>query len=318
MNDEPMKEMMTKQNFIDARKALSERGETMPAAIITAIVSSIILLGITVVMSMVLQSKADQTSDSELTTNASNIDINLRSDITQATLIKPIARLTQPSARLLVSSDINVNGLIANIPIDTGECKVVEWKVIGTQVTRNLTVYPSTLNTGTSAEECDTSTTPTAQRTKQFPDQFLLQSPFTFTNHAGRKIVFTLNDATLTRVNNELDSELTAQGTDKLSDQDFNKLNDLLGSDYLTAGFADPNACELNADKIQKVDSSGNTVLDSSGNPVMVCPPAESASVTTAWNSTIIAKVSADFDLIGDTGEIIVRQLEQNTSIPLR
>lgn len=313
-----MKELMKQNYFLRSKIIKSESGEAMPAAIITAIVSSIILLGITIVMSMVLQSKSDQTNDSELTTNASNIDISLRSDITQATFVSPTARLTQPSARLLVASDIRLNGVTLHIPVGTGECKVVEWSVDGNKAKRSLTIYPSTVNEGTSAAKCDTSTTTSAQRTKEFADQFLLQSSFIFNNHVGRQINFTLNDATLTNVNNELDKQLTLQGVDRLSDSDFNKLNDLLGSDYLVAGFTDTSACVMNADKVPSVDSSGNPVLDSSGNPVLVCPPAETASVATAWASTAVAKVSADFELIGQTGQILQRQLEQATSIPLR
>lgn len=309
---------MKQRYFLGSKTIFSERGEAMPAAIITAVVSSIILLGITIVMSMVLQSKSDQTNDSELTTNASNIDITLRSDITQATFIVPTAKLTQPSARLLVASDITLNGIILHIPVSTGECKVVEWSVNGTKAKRSLTVYPSTVNEGTSAAKCDVSTAPSAQRTKEFQDQFLLQSSFNFNNHVGRKVDFTLNDTALTNVNNELDKELTAQGVDRLSDADFNKLNDLLGSDYLVSGFTDTTACVMNADKVPELDSSGTQVLDSSGNPVLVCPPAETTSVAAAWNSLVIAKVSANFDLIGQTGEILPRQIEQATSIPLR
>lgn len=51
-----------------AKKAKSsERGEAMPAAIVTAIVSSLILLGIASVVSLVVQNKADSQGNVALT-----------------------------------------------------------------------------------------------------------------------------------------------------------------------------------------------------------------------------------------------------------
>lgn len=310
--------LMYQGNFFSSKKITSESGEAMPAAIITAIVSSILLLGITVVMSVVLQSRSDQKNDTELVTNASNIDISLRSDITQATYITASANLVQPTSRLLQADDISLNGMVLHIPVSTGECKVVSWSVDGTEASRSISIYAGTLNQGSSSERCDETSEVSAQRTKDFADLFLLQTPFTFNNHVGRKVDFTLDGPTLARVNDELDNGLKRNDTNRLSDAEFNELNKLLSANSLVAGFADSDACVMNAEKVAKVDGSGNSVTDSNGNPVLECPPAETATVAAAWNSTAIAKANVVFDLMGDSGAVLHREVEQSSSIPLR
>lgn len=74
----------------------------------------------------------------------------------------------------------------------------------------------------------------------------------------------------------------------------------------------------MNAEKVAKVDGSGNPITDSNGNPVLECPPAETATVAAAWNSTAIAKANVVFDLMGDSGAVLHREVEQSSSIPLR
>jgi hypothetical protein len=74
----------------------------------------------------------------------------------------------------------------------------------------------------------------------------------------------------------------------------------------------------MNADKTQLLDDAGNVVLDTNGKPVMECPPAETATVASAWTSTAVATVSVNFDLIGTSGDILHRDVEQTSSIPLR
>lgn len=309
---------MYQGNISGSKKVISESGEAMPAAIITAIVTTILLLGITIVMSMVLQTKSEETDDTELFNNASNIDISLRSDITQATQISPSVKLKKPETRLLTAEDIIVNGVILDIPESTGECKVIKWSVEGTQASRNLTIYSATTNQGSYSAKCDESSEVTAQRTKSFPDSFLLQSPFTFDNRVGRTIHYSLTDAALNTINAELDNRLVRNDNKRLSDSQFDELNKLVTTDSLVAGFTDSTSCVMNAEKVESVDDTGSVILDSNGQPVMVCPQAETASVASAWVSTIVSTVSVNFDLIGKSGDIAHRQIEQTSSIPLR
>lgn len=309
---------MYQGNISGSKKVISESGEAMPAAIITAIVTTILLLGITIVMSMVLQTKSEETDDTELFNNASNIDISLRSDITQATQISPSVKLKKPETRLLTAEDIIVNGVILDIPESTGECKVIKWSVEGTQASRNLTIYSATTNQGSYSAKCDESSEVTAQRTKSFPDSFLLQSPFTFDNRVGRTIHYSLTDATLNTINAELDNRLVRNDNKRLSDSQFDELNKLVTTDSLVAGFTDSTSCVMDAEKVESVDDTGSVILDSNGQPVMVCPQAETASVASAWVSTIVSTVSVNFDLIGKSGDIAHRQIEQTSSIPLR
>lgn len=309
---------MYQGNISGSKKVISESGEAMPAAIITAIVTTILLLGITIVMSMVLQTKSEETDDTELFNNASNIDISLRSDITQATQISPSVKLKKPETRLLTAEDIIVNGVILDIPESTGECKVIKWSVEGTQASRNLTIYSATTNQGSYSAKCDESSEVTAQRTKSFPDSFLLQSPFTFDNRVGRTIHYSLTDTALNTINAELDNRLVRNDNKRLSDSQFDELNKLVTTDSLVAGFTDSTSCVMNAEKVESVDDTGSVILDSNGQPVMVCPQAETASVASAWVSTIVSTVSVNFDLIGKSGDIAHRQIEQTSSIPLR
>lgn len=292
-----------------------ENAEIMPAAIITAIVSSILLVGMAIVISLVLTNKSEQTSEAELSTTISNVDTSLRADITQARHIEPFAKLTQPSERLLTSSDIHLNGVTLHIPSNSGECKLVTWAANGTTVTRGLTVYKETLNADRQAE-CDIASEVVADRDKEFEGKFLLQTPFTFDNNVGREFAYTLNGETLDEVNTELDRQLTANGEEKLSETEFNKLNKLLKPNSLVTGFADPLACAMNAARITMTNSSGEPVMDANGNSVTTCPPAETASVEDAWKATSISSVSVKFDMMSGSGETIHRDIKQPSSTP--
>lgn len=301
---------MTKYSLNKSQKKpqlFSEKAEAMPAAIISTIVTSMILVGIASVISIVVQNRTDETSELNLSAVASNIDTSLRSDISQASFITANVKLTQPTDRLLNASNMSPNGIILHIPSSTDDCKVIKWKIDGTTATRDLTVYSAT-STKNSVVTCDETSSVLAQRTKDFGNSVLLKSPFKFKNHVGRELTFSLGDTSLAKVNDKLDKELTEQGVDKLSDVELQKLTRFVSNDSVLS-FSDPTACSMNAET--------NTSTNDSGQTIESCPPAESETVQEAWNSTTIASVSVQFDLTDDSGHMQHNDVEQSTSLPL-
>lgn len=277
----------------------SEKAETMPAAIITAIITSILLLGIATAISFILQSRADGKEQVALATVVSNVDIALRSDVSQASYLKAAAKLKQPAARLLTETDLLLSGVNMHLPEANGECKVIRWSVNGSTVSRDLTVYKTSINER-SLVKCDESSEKIAERNKVFAENIIVQAPFQFHNQLGHELIFKLKDTALTEVNAKLDAQLTAKGTDKLEDTEFNQLNTLLNSTSFIVGFPDVTACIMNADKVDGV-----------------CPAPETTSVADAWNSKKIAKVSVMFMMQNTEGEMVRRDIEQSSSVPL-
>lgn len=279
------------------RKAKSsEKAETMPAAIITAIVTSMILLAIAGILSYVFQSKSDGEEKVALATVASNIDVSLRADISQGSYLTATAKLKQPESRLLTENDLLLTGVNVHLPEANSDCKVIRWSVNGTTVNRDLTVYKNAINTDRPAR-CDETSEIVAKRNKVFADNIIVQAPFAFHNQLGNPLRFTLEESALTKVNDKLEVQLEAKGVEKLDDDDFNKLNRNLDSSSFIVAFADPAACVMNAEKV-----SG------------VCPEPEAATILDAWNSKKITKVSVMFIMQDNDGGIVSRNVEQNSS----
>ena len=290
----------------------SERAEAMPAAIITAIVSSMLLLGIASAVSLVVQEKSDSEGNVALTTSASNIDVSLRSDITQASYISASAKLKQPATKPIGPSDVILSGVNMHIPTNAGECKVIRWNVNGNTVSRDLTIYTG-FNKDNTFIKCDESSTVVAKRTKVFADDVNIDAPFKFHNQVGREITFTAEQTSLDKVNVEYNKQLTLKGVQKLNDSDFNELNKLMGADSYKAGFQNPAACAMDAPLVW-VDANKDGIKQPTE---MVCPPAEADTINAAWNSLKIAKVSVAFQMQSDSGEVAKRDIAQNSSIPL-
>lgn len=293
--------MITKYFGDKLRKAKSsERAEAMPAAIITAIVSSLLLLGIASTVALVVESKGESESNVQLTTAASNIDVSLRSDVTNASYISASAKLKQPAGRLLTPTDVTVTGVKMHIPATDGGCKVVRWTVDGSAVSRQLTIYKlSSTDSGTVT--CDENSGTLAERKKVFAQDVNVNAPFAFHNQVGRSIVFNHANASLETANSQLDAKLKSLNVQKLNDEDFSNLNKLMKGDSFVAAFADPTACPMNAPR----GAAG------------ACPAPESDTIVAAWDSLKIAKVSVDFSMTSPGGDSVNREIEQNSSVPL-
>lgn len=294
--------MITKYFGDKLRKAKSsERAEAMPAAIITAIVSSLLLLGIASTVALVVESKSESESNVQLTTAVSNIDVSLRSDVTNASYIAATAKVKQPTGRLLTPTDVVVTGTKMHIPATDGGCKVVRWVADGNTVSRQLTIHALSSNVSGTVT-CDETSEKLAERKKTFAQDVNISAPFTFHNQVGRSIVFNHANASMDTVNAQLDAKLKALNVQKLSDADFNALTiPLLKGDSFVAGFADPTACPMSAPR----GSNG------------VCPDPEADTIVAAWDSLKIAKVSVDFTMGSASGESVQRDIEQNSSVPL-
>lgn len=316
MNERNMKNTCIRERFHKARS--SERGETMPATIIAAIVSSVVILGVAAVMSFVLQIRADAGEDLEVSVAASNVDVTLRSDIINASYITANVKLQQPSARLLDADDIFISGVNLHIPESNGGCKVIEWHFIEAKSIRDLTIYQDSSDTD-EIVKCDLTSPVLSERDKVFTKNFTVNSTFNLRNQVGREILFNLTDASLEKVNPVLEAKLNEKGVERLSSEDFNELNKELKADSFISVFSNPEACVMNAEKVQSRNEAGELVVDEAGNPVLTCPAPESVNVGSAWNSFNISNIRADLVFIdnngdGEQGETVRRAVEQNSA----
>jgi hypothetical protein len=153
----------------------NERAETLPAAIVTGIVSSIILLGLAGVTATVVSQQKNAEVVSEATTTATNIDVSLRSDATAATTIKPIS----------------ATSVQFHVPASTGnQCKLVTWNVDGSNLTRQLAVYNGS-KTVNGNVECDTasSVVVNSKRTLTTALDTSAAATFKYSNSLGRTLV---------------------------------------------------------------------------------------------------------------------------------
>jgi hypothetical protein len=140
-----------------------------------------------------------------------------------------------------------------------------------------------------------------------------VDAPIKFKNQVGHEIAFTIEDTSLTKVNAELEKQLTSKGVQKLSDTDFNELNKLMGTNSYVSGFKNPSACVMDAARVW-VDANKDGVKQTTE---MVCPPAEADTVAAAWNSKRIANVNVSVQMASSSGEVAKRDIAQNSSVPL-
>ena len=284
------------------RKAATERAEAMPAVIISAIVSALLMITVAGIISLIMQNSSNTSDRISMTTTTANIDSSMKADITSATYVTASVRLKQPTGGgLLNANDLLISGVNLHIPSDQGTCKLVRWSIIHGTLTRNLTIYNSTV-TNNSLVQCDTTSTVLGQRSKVFAQNVTLDSDnYQVLNQAGRTVVFTITEPTLDNINNQLQSEYTANNTNQLPDSQFDQLNSMLTTSSIAPAYSNPNACVMNQPK----NSSGT------------CPVQEADPLKAAWNSMVIAKVVVAFHLTDSHGANFPLDIEQNVSTSL-
>lgn len=160
----------------------SERAEALPAAIVTGIVSSIILLGLASVTATVVTQQTNAEVSAEANTSATNIDVSLRSDSTAATAIKAVSN---KSVQFHIPS---ATGATSN------ECKLVTWAVNGQVIDRTLTVYSGT-KTVDGAVECDPASTKVVSNKRTLASTLEDGSSIRFFNALGRELTVSSNGA---------------------------------------------------------------------------------------------------------------------------
>lgn len=278
--------------------ALSERAEAMPAAIISAAISSILLLGIAGVTSMVVQERSTSENDAVTSVTVSDIDVSLRSDVTNASYITAGAKLSQPSSGSFSPTDLTTTGVNLHIAESDNKCKLVSWSIEAGTISRNVEIYASTDATDTVAT-CDTSSALIAERKKTFTEELSSNTPFGFFNQVGRELAFSIDESVLTTINADHSSMVAAQEGSPLNVGQLQELsNKHLVADSIKTGFKNPAACPL---------KDTPTIEE--------CGPIEDG-ILAAWQSSKIAKVSSSFN-INNGNKDYTREVEQNSSIPL-
>lgn len=147
---------------------LNERAEALPVAIITAIVSSIILLGLASTMGVIIEQQAKSEKSFVVNNTVTNIDTSMKTDINNSTTIIPK----------------DATSLTLHAPVASGaECKVIEWSMVENKLTRNITIYSGTL--GTDVRKCNTASSVVATGKKVISNKFETDG-FKYSNSLGR------------------------------------------------------------------------------------------------------------------------------------
>lgn len=278
------------------KNKLTERGEAMPAAIITAALTSFMLLVMASILSLIVQEKVQAEAAVNLTAIASNIEASFSSDVEDATNIEAEPELSQPTERLLEKGDVSVTSVSLHIPEATGECKVVLWRLDeeDNSIHRGLTIHEKTKRVE-ELDTCDEESPVIAERVKSFGSEIDITDPLAFDNKVGRDLVFSITPEALETVNIQLEAQLMEKGVDRLSDEELDVLSDNMEPGSFVAIHAAPDACVMNSPKeVWEDENSDGATQDSE----LHCESPESENVAKAWESTLIAEPSFDFSMV--------------------
>lgn len=151
-----------------------ERAEALPGAIVSAIVSAIILLGLASTLALVVQNQKAASITADVVSSGSNIESRFNSDESNSSYI-------QPNSPYSVSF---------SAPIDNStDCKVATWQVENALLTRTLTVYSNTFPQLDGKVKCRTETAIKVDQKKIMTSQLDEGAEFTFFNAAGREML---------------------------------------------------------------------------------------------------------------------------------
>lgn len=176
------------------RQRLNERGEALQTAIITIIVSSVVLLGIASAITLVVQQQSTAKLQNSLSQESNNIDAVFRTDATKASVIIPKENSSETTS------------MEFHIPqAGSTYCDLVTWKIqknagdsTGT-ITRTLQTYSTTLPASADRDQVCNTSSPTLYPTaieKTFSNDVILSTPkgnkelsLKAFNPAGREII---------------------------------------------------------------------------------------------------------------------------------
>lgn len=111
--------------FPKIRTNVNEKGEALPAAIIGALVSSIVLLGVGIAMSFLIVSQHNEEKDTAVATDASSVATAFKSDLDSAATVAPVS----------------VSKTVLHISEGAGECRLVTWEIMNNAIYRTLSIY---------------------------------------------------------------------------------------------------------------------------------------------------------------------------------
>lgn len=277
---------------------LNESGETMPAKIVNAAVTSVLLLLIASIISLVVQEKSKAESEVNLDSAQVQIETSFTSDLNNATYIREELSLVQPDERLLEKDDVAVKGVNLHIPESSGECKAIRWDVDSKNqsIVRNITIYEGTKNNA-ELVECDENSAIIGERAKSFGDDTLITDPIVIYNKLDRELTFSMTPEALESVNTELEAQLVAQGVDRLSDEELGMLRDNMAEGSFIASNEEPDSCVMDEPKTLWEDENGDGIEQGTE---LHCEAPENANVEAEWKSTDVSTASFNFRMIED------------------
>lgn len=151
-----------------------ERAEALPGAIVSAIISAIILLGLASTLALVVQNQKTASITADVVSSGSNIDSRFNADESNSSYI-------QPNSPYSVSF---------SAPIENStDCKVATWQVENALLTRTLTVYSNTFPQLDGKVKCRTETAIKVDQKKIMTSKLDEGAEFTFFNAAGREML---------------------------------------------------------------------------------------------------------------------------------
>lgn len=151
----------------------NEKGEALPAAIIGAIVSSILLLGIGTAIALILTNQSHEQRDSATATEASSVEAELKSDLSSAATITPVSSTKT----------------VLDVPDGDDNCRLVTWEIRDTTIYRTLSIYDA-IKRVNGEVVCDTASTAIVSGKQRTVVKYV-QAPsggFTYFNKVGREI----------------------------------------------------------------------------------------------------------------------------------
>lgn len=168
------------------RKLRNETGESLPAVIVSAIVSGFVLLGVAGMLAFVVETQKDAEVTSNVNSTVSNISTRLATD-------------TESATHITAASNTEVT-FYTPVASSATDCKAATWSIDGSTLTRTLTVYNSTVDAGSGDIACNTSGTVLVTNERIVTTSLERGSSFQYFNGLGRALQVNANTGAVTPV----------------------------------------------------------------------------------------------------------------------
>lgn len=166
-------------NFLSEEKR-QERGDTLPATMVSAIVGAILLIICGSLILTTLNSQNTLTANNTVLATGAALETSFRADVSNASLIAPV----------------NATDMVLTVPGRNGKCKTAEWKITNGSVNRIITNYTDQSLSAAGLVSCaGTVGTPI---TVNMAGNVGTSAAFTYANRAGRPLTATTTSGTTT------------------------------------------------------------------------------------------------------------------------